>query len=209
MYRTLTTTSVFICPDHPPPARPPLIASGPRVEVGDGTRTADLTAEPSADEESAIDEQATEPASLTTLTTTQLAYGLMYHAEAGDVEAVKAWIAAGADVNAVGGNGWTSVMFAAFNGRTDVIKVLAAEGANLNAREAQYWSNGKMPIHLAVSRGHLEAVRALIAAGADINVTTRNRWTVLDLANLHGHKNIVKELTGVEPDDEERGWRNA
>ena len=202
-------TSSFIRPDQTPPARPPMRPRGPAVEVGDGTQTAGLTAETSDGEEPVIEDQATAPATLTTLTPTQLAHGLMYHAEAGDVEAVKVWIAAGADVNEFGGNGWTPVMFAAFNGRTEVIEVLAVAGADLEAREAQYWGNGKLPIHLAVCRGHLGALKALIAAGADVNGRTRNFWSALEMANHYGYKHIVRELTGVEPDEEGGRWRRA
>jgi ankyrin repeat protein len=55
-------------------------------------------------------------------------------AKAGDLEKVKAFIAAGGDVNAPSGDdGITAIMLAAANGKADCVRALIAAGADVNA----------------------------------------------------------------------------
>jgi len=83
-------------------------------------------------------------------------------AEAGDTEACKALIAAGADVNAQTHNGSTPLHWAK---NAEVCEVLIAYGADVNAQT----HNGNTPLHLAAYTGRLSVCEPLIAAGADVN----------------------------------------
>ena len=57
-------------------------------------------------------------------------------ANSGDIEAVKEFLAAGVDVNAKDGNGWTPLIPAAANGRKEVVELLIASGADVNVKSA-------------------------------------------------------------------------
>lgn len=87
----------------------------------------------------------------------------------GDLDAVKALIQQGADVNAAQGDGMTALHWAARSGLLELTDVLLQSGAALesNTRLGSY-----RPLHLACREGHGEVVVALLEAGADANATT-------------------------------------
>jgi ankyrin repeat protein len=90
-------------------------------------------------------------------------------AERGDVEAVRALVKQGADVNAAQGDGMTALHWAAVNGNAEMAEVLVAAGASTAAstRLGRY-----TPLHLASERGNAAVVSALLAAGANPNAET-------------------------------------
>ena len=62
-------------------------------------------------------------------------------AEIGDIEAVKQHIAAGTDLNAVGGLlGWTPLHFAAAFGHKEIAELLIAKGADVNAADRDHYT---------------------------------------------------------------------
>ncbi|MDB4794911.1 ankyrin repeat domain-containing protein [bacterium] len=64
----------------------------------------------------------------------------------GNIEAVKQHIAAGTDLNAVGGLlGWTPLHFAAAFGHKEIVKLLVAKGADVNTKN----ENGYTPLDWA------------------------------------------------------------
>jgi ankyrin repeat protein len=73
-----------------------------------------------------------------------------------------------------------------------VSRLLVARGAKLNAGS----NKGSTAMHIASSRGRLEAVRFLLDAGADARSGSAgdNRQTPLQLAVIHGHLGVVREL---------------
>ena len=78
-------------------------------------------------------------------------------AEAGNIEAVKQYIAGGADVNAKDEYGGTPLFNAAVNGHTETAELLIAEGADVNA-PAKY---GLTPLDVVIQsstflKGHPE-----------------------------------------------------
>ncbi len=83
---------------------------------------------------------------------------------AGDADAVRAQVAAGADVNARDGHGQTGLMVAAHCGHEAVVRVLVDAGAQLDA-SAKY---GLTALMLAVVAGHESVARLLAEAGADL-----------------------------------------
>jgi len=81
----------------------------------------------------------------------------------GDVAALEARIAAGADVDARDRYGQTGLMLAAHHGHEAVVAVLVAAGADLDVT-AKY---GLSALMLAVVAGHEACARRLAEAGAD------------------------------------------
>ena len=113
----------------------------------------------------------------------------------GDIEAIKQHLAAGTDVNAKDGGGWTPLFYAAFSGRTEVAELLIAEGVDVNAKD------NLGTLRYAASGAHKETVELLIANGADVyakgggNGTTPldmairlRRTETIDLLRKHGGK---------------------
>ena len=95
----------------------------------------------------------------------------------GDVEAVKALLAKGADVNARTAHGATPLFYACDRGNAEMVKILLGAGADMKAREPNFNS---MPIAFAVSRDHAEVVKLLIEKMPEIRDAAMNeavRWS--------------------------------
>lgn len=113
---------------------------------------------------------------------------LMAAALGGHVEAAKVLIANGAEVN---GAGWTALHYAAFEGRTGMVKFLLDNGANKDAVAPNEYT----PLMLAVRNGHEEAARALLYGDPDVNYKTRSSGdTALRLAVQKGYEPVVSLL---------------
>ncbi len=128
---------------------------------------------------------------------------LMAVARTGRIEAAELLIGAGADVNAIEDfGGQSALMWAAARGNADMVRYLAANGAELDARGmVRQWprkiineprpkdmnKGGFTALHYAAREGCIDCARALIEAGADPDVTDPERVTplVLALENLH------------------------
>ncbi len=85
----------------------------------------------------------------------------------GNVDRVKALIAAHADVNAKRKDGWTALMYASQAGNTEMVKALIAAHADVNASD----NDGNTVLSLAGTgsgKPAPEVVEALKAAGADL-----------------------------------------
>ena len=85
---------------------------------------------------------------------------LRHAAAKGDSEAIRALLAAGADVEARDKNGYTPLMLASLRGDAATVLLLLDLGANLDATS----SAGKSASELAKKQGHRKIVRALDAA---------------------------------------------
>ena len=126
-----------------------------------------------------------------------------------DLEEVKRLIDEGADVNAENRNGYL-LHKAAWNGHVGVIKLLLANGANVNLRDTR----GKTPLHEAVLRDNQEGVAELLANGADVNARDSNGETPLHIAVLHitvwsAHVSVIRLLLAKGVDVNVRdGWGN-
>ncbi len=94
---------------------------------------------------------------------------------------IKKIIATGANVNARNAYGETPLMFAAFYGKTEIVKLLIEKGADVNAREFMGWT----PLLFAARKGHTEIARILIENGADVMAKIAP-----DVASLGGDRGI-------------------
>lgn len=112
----------------------------------------------------------------------------------GQLGVVRALVAAGADVNAIGRNpGRYTPLTGAVAGRAaDVVRELLASGADANHR----YGAGYTPLHEAAASGSDEIARMLVEAGADVDARTDEGRTALDMAREKGHLRVVDLLAG-------------
>ncbi|MDF2966103.1 MAG: Pfs, and Ankyrin domain protein [Rickettsiaceae bacterium] len=126
----------------------------------------------------------------------------------GKEELVKLLINNGADVDKCMGNstdqndssalsklsallaaGPNSLILAAQNGHTGIVKLLLSKIKDVN----KAMNDGTTPLMKAAQNGHIEIVELLIAKGADVNKGT-DGGSSLTLAISYGHTNVVKAL---------------
>jgi uncharacterized protein len=120
----------------------------------------------------------------------------------GHLEAARALVAAGADVNAIAKDG-SPLSVAVWEGHLGVIEFLLAHCADPRAAAA----NGETALHAAAYKGNVEAGTRLIAHGAEVNGRTTTGTTdmfitsppvcgesPLHLAAAYGHREFVQLL---------------
>lgn len=90
------------------------------------------------------------------------------------------------DVTAPGADG-TALISAAYGNHLDVVKMLVAKGANVNAEDKE---NKSTPIFYAVANENVEMVRFLVDNGARLN-----------RADTHGLPLVARALEVATPDD--------
>jgi len=110
---------------------------------------------------------------------------LMFAAREGSVELARILVGAGADVNAMAGDGKTALALAIFNGSYDVASFLVDSRADVNTADAQRFT----PLFWAVDRRNMETapnfpwmvtadpmplIRRLLDAGANPNAIVNN-----------------------------------
>ena len=107
----------------------------------------------------------------------------------GNIEAVKEFLADGADVNAKDDayGGLTPLYVVATK---EIAELLIAEGADVNAKNEE----GGTPAHLAAEEGHQQIVELLISKGADVNAKDNKGRTPLDWAATWGLKETADYL---------------
>ena len=141
----------------------------------------------------------------------------------GDVEAVKEFLVAGADVNVKAQFGETLLHAAVSNNHKEIAELLIQEGADVNAVAMDDVFSEKTPLDAAnnhnqgavavwlrkhggktreeleapidaAKKGDIETVKQHLATGADVNYRNKNGDTLLNYAALLGHKEIVELL---------------
>ena len=87
-------------------------------------------------------------------------------ASEGNIQAVKQHLAAGTDFELrCTACGLTVLGHAAWGGHKEIVELLIAEGADVNAKR----NTGVTPLHHAAWKSHKEVAELLIAKGADVN----------------------------------------
>ena len=111
----------------------------------------------------------------------------------GDIEAVKKFLATGADVNVKDKRGFTPLHWASISGHKEAAELLIDNGADVNAMRG----GGGTPLSYAASWGHEEIVELLIANGADVNVKDAFSETPLDVATHPDNPNASAETADL------------
>src|SRR5512142_3016479 len=86
-------------------------------------------------------------------------------ASAGDKDAIRSMLKAGADVNQAEGDGMTALHYAALNGNVDLATMLLYAGANVRATTRL---GGFTPLLMAAKNGDAPMVEALVKGGSDV-----------------------------------------
>ena len=116
-------------------------------------------------------------------------------AVAGDIEGLKAALAAGADVNARDSRGWTALMHAASKGYVLLVEPLLAAEADPDIRSA----DGATALYMAAVHWHTEVVVLLMEADVDISIKGPKGKTAVDVARLkYGDLKTLREK-GEDP----------
>lgn len=76
-------------------------------------------------------------------------------------------------INKADSSGYTPLMRASWSGKTETVRVLIDNGADINARD----KDGHTPLLWAVNHGHLDIAKILIDKGADVNAIANDRST--------------------------------
>ena len=114
---------------------------------------------------------------------------LLDAAEFGNIEAAKEAIEDGADVNAIV-NDRTPLSAATWKGQTKIVKLLIAEGADVNTKDERR----ETPLHWAVEYGHTEIAELLMAKDADVNAKDMHSKTPLHWAARKGSTQFIELL---------------
>ena len=116
----------------------------------------------------------------------------------GNVDAVRSWVASGADINVVNERGVTPLMVASGCHRAECV----AEMLRLGADARRVANDGSTALHLVAWRGRnvgggAEVVRLLVAAGCDAAVRDNDGRTAVEHA---------RHLRGDEWGRKVEGW---
>ena len=109
----------------------------------------------------------------------------------GYLKVVKELIECNTDVNVLDEYGYTPLHLAAYQGHSEIVILLLANGSEIDIKSGMY---GETPLMIAASCGRKEIVKILIEFGADITLVSekdRNRNS-LHLAAIKGQDEIVE-----------------
>jgi len=112
-------------------------------------------------------------------------------AKSGDLAKVKALLKVNPDlVSSKDNDGVTPLHLAAQNGRKDLVELLLAKKAEVNAKAINGWT----PLHYAARDGHKDVVKLLLANKAEVDARNRNGVTPLFMAKSMGHTDVAEFL---------------
>ncbi len=115
--------------------------------------------------------------------------------QAGDIEVLKAMLAAGVDLDARDSRSWTALMHAVNQGSPLLVSMLLEAGADVNIRAL----DGATALFMAAAHGHTEIIELLMKAGADVTIRGPQGKTPVEVAiTRYGDINAAREK-GASP----------
>ena len=96
----------------------------------------------------------------------------------------------GVPVDCVDVDDRTALFHAAFNNRTDVIRLLLQNGANAN-KQSRF---GSTPVHWAAMGNSTESIAVLVEYGASINIKNNDGRKPIDVARRLNKEAAVRML---------------
>lgn len=115
---------------------------------------------------------------------------LLEAAAKGDVSYIRLALLYGADVNYCDENGLTSLHYACFGAKIEIVRCLIPAGANVNVEHSRFGA----PILLAILKGEVRIVDLLLQNGADINAITGALGSPLHAACIVGKVDLIQTL---------------
>ena len=100
-------------------------------------------------------------------------------------------------INKPDSSGYTPLMRAAWSGKTETVRVLINNGADINARD----KSGYTPLLWAASYGYLDIAKLLIDKGADVNAIANDKSTPYSLAVQAKNTELAKLLKDKGADE--------
>lgn len=100
-----------------------------------------------------------------------------------------------ADINAKGLDDFTSLHFAANEGKYEIVELLIRNGANIDAQS----SSLRTPLHVSCSRGFKNVVEFLVNVGADINAQDKDGNTPAHILSEGGRLEILEWFLKKKP----------
>jgi len=112
---------------------------------------------------------------------------MLLAAFAGSLQSVKALVEAGAEIDP---DGWTPLIYAAFEGHAAVVRYLLTLDIDIDAQS----DTGITALMAACRNNRIEIVRILLEQDADLDLQNQSKQTALDLAVSGGYTDIVALL---------------
>ncbi len=115
----------------------------------------------------------------------------------GHTEAAEYLLGFGPDIATLRKDGKTPLINAIFRGRPEIAKLLIENGADVDTPD----DVGQPPVFWAVKRGLADILQILVAKGASTDFVDKDHGgTLLHLAGLQGHMDVVNILLDNKPD---------
>lgn len=95
------------------------------------------------------------------------------------------------DINLKDHKGYSALMYAAYNGHTNLVLSLIAQGANIESPD----KGGRTVLMGVAYKGHVDIAQVLIEAGADIDATNFVGMTAMQFAQMFGRTEVAALLS--------------